>query len=202
MTTLEDLEKEAHDMAGYDPDYWKKQMHRVPKSQVLDRTIYLQAACKDKIALHIGCDGPLDALLNKEAKKLYGIDKGKIDREDFIEFDLDTLAHEKMPIFEGVEVIICGEVLEHLSNPGWFLKRMKEAYPGALVVFTVPNATAFGLVSTLKNKGYECVNPDHVCWYSYTTMRTLLGRFNYSIEGFYWYNGKPFVAEGLIILAR
>jgi len=46
----------------------------------------------------------------------------------------------------------------------------------------------------------EC-HRDHVSYYSYTTIKVLLERAGYSIVEHYWYGGKPYISEGLIVKA-
>jgi hypothetical protein len=107
----------------------------------------------------------------------------------------------RFPRFDNVELIICGEVLEHLSNPGYFLMFMRKTYPTIPVIFTVPNAFNEAGFDWLLRRGRENVNADHVCYYSYATIKELLRRAGYTIRRFAWYRGKPYVAEGLIVLA-
>jgi hypothetical protein len=209
--TLDALEQELQEMGPHSAEYWAKQVHTVPKSQTVDRTKYLVKHATGKTILHIGCTGQLDKELCKVAKKCYGIDQQKLDRPDFRQCDLDELARtvfdsgswqtETIPHFPEVELIICGEVLEHLSNPGCFLDCLKDTYNAQPVIFTVPNAMCTGGMEWLVKRGRENVNSDHVCYYSYTTIKTLLARHGYRIERHFWYGGKPYTSEGLIVVA-
>jgi hypothetical protein len=47
-------------------------------------------------------------------------------------------------------------------------------------------------------QGIESVNIDHVAWYSWQTMTTLLNKTEWRVVDWKWYNGKPLTAEGLI----
>ena len=176
-------------------------MHVVPKSTTVDRTGYLVQQATGKTILHVGCTGALDAALRKAAKKCYGIDQQPLTRPDFYQCNLDALAYDDLPRYEDVELVICGEVLEHLSNPGFFLISVREACPGIPVIFTVPNAMCAGSSEWLLKRGRENVNRDHVSYYSYTTIKVLLERAGYSIVEHYWYGGKPYISEGLIVKA-
>ena len=198
FATLDSLTAELNEMGNHSAEYWDKQVHVVPKSQTVDRFEYLVSLCKDKTILHIGCTGRLDEVLMKAAKRCYGTDKQLLERNDFTQCDLDV---DSLPKFEGIELVVCGEVLEHLSNPGLFLAGLKATY-AAPVVFTVPNAFCTSGAEWLLKRGRENVNNDHVCYYSYTTIKELLRRVGYGIHKHYWYGGKPYISEGLIILAR
>lgn len=197
--TLDDLSSELQEMGNHSTEYWDKQVHVVPKSQTVDRTAYLVKHATGKTVLHIGCTGELDKALMKVAKKCYGMDKQLLDRKDFACCDLDG-SLETMPFFEDIELIVCGEVLEHLSNPGHFLKALHHTYP-VPVIFTVPNAMSTGGMEWLVKRGRENVNKDHVCYYSYTTLKTLLARHGYIVARHFWYGGKPYISEGLIVVA-
>ena len=104
------------------------------------------------------------------------------------------------------DIYIVGEVIEHLSNPGAFLERLRGAMlndgaKDSTVIVTVPNAFSESAQRAMQ-RHFENVNLDHVAWYSYTTIQTLLKRFKYKIIRIDWYNGPPFTAEGLIVTAR
>ncbi len=203
MTTLDALYHDLHEMGTHSSEYWAKMMHAVPKADVVDRVEYLQGFCKEKVILHIGCTGHLDAKLKKVATRVYGIDRCERDREDYAQCDLDDLGGEtSLPQFDGVEVIVCGEVLEHLANPGWFLAALRHQYPQTPIVFTVPNAFCLSSFDMLRRHGRENVNRDHVAYYTYTTLSTLLTRYSYTVKSFHWYHGKPYTAEGLVMVVQ
>lgn len=199
--TLDDLSAELQEMGSHSAEYWDKQVHVVPQSQTVDRMKYLAKHATGKVVLHIGCTGQLDKELCRVAKKCYGIDNQALDRPDFIQCNLDELAVNPLPLCDGVEVIVCGEVLEHLSNPGWFLSSLAQTYKNIPVLFTVPNAMCAGGAEWLLKRGRENVHRDHVAYYSYTTLKTLLGRYGYTIVRHFWYGGKPYISEGLIVVA-
>lgn len=198
--TLESLADELQEMGTHSAEYWDKQVHVVPRSKEVDRTAYLVEQASGKTIVHVGCTGPLDVALRKVTKKCYGIDVQPLNRPDFYQCNLDALAYDDLPTYHDVELVICGEVLEHLSNPGFFLISVREAYP-VPVIFTVPNAMCAGASEWLLKRGRENVNRDHVSYYSYTTIKVLLGRAGYSIVEHYWYGGKPYISEGLIVKA-
>lgn len=200
--TLDEFSSELQEMGNYSAEYWDKQVHAVPKSQTVDRTAYLVKHATGKTILHIGCTGALDKALCKVAKKCYGIDRQPLDRPDFEQRNLDDLSNTPLTKHENVELLICGEVIEHLSNPGYFLDSVKQTYSSTPVIFTVPNAMCTGGIQWLVKRGRENVNSDHVCYYSYTTLKTLLGRHGYGIKRHFWYGGQPYTSEGLIVVAE
>ena len=106
---------------------------------------------------------------------------------------------EDLPLLQDVDLVLCGEVLEHLSNPGRFLDGLRNY--GKETIITVPSAFSEVGYSWIR-RGTENVNKDHVAYYSWRTLKTLVERHGYEVRQFYWYGGKPGVSEGLIMVVR
>lgn len=173
------------------PEYREKMMHVVPQAVVIEREIYLLRAAKDKIILDIGASGLMSDLLKQVTKQYHSIDKANAEWN----IDLDDTTLGSLPEIPGLEIIIAGEVIEHLSNPGHFLDLLKHyAVP---VIITTPNAYTTVGEYWIK-QGIECINREHVAYYSYHTLRTLVERHGFKVVEWYWYKGKPLIAEGLI----
>ena len=189
------------DVSGpYTPEYKAKMLHKIPDAPVLPREEYLLKAARGKIVLDIGASGPMAVALQKVAKHYLGMDiKDNPEISNFRIIDLDDSFYDD--IFEYVleenkfDLIIAGEVIEHLSNAGHFLDLLH--YDNTQVILTTPNAFGIAGNQHLKN-GVESVNKEHVAWYSYHTLRTLIERHNFKLLLWAWYNGKPLTAEGLI----
>jgi SAM-dependent methyltransferase len=89
---------------------------------------------------------------------------------------------------EPAEVLVAGEVIEHLDAPGPFLRALRPlvAEDGLLVV-TTPNA--YRLLSFLAPiTGTELVHADHTAWHSPQTLRTLLGQSGWKVEEMAYYH--------------
>lgn len=180
--------------------YEEKQCHAVPRFSVIDRTDFILEQCSGKVVLDIGASGPLHEAIAEVAKKCYGIDRE--DGDGVVGVDLDNLSDTfGLPRFGDVKLIVCGEVIEHLANPGTFLKHLRYAYSGTPVIITVPNAASSILQSNLR-RGIESVNSDHVAWYSWKTLSVLLDRYGYVPREWHWYHGEPRFAEGIICVAE
>jgi hypothetical protein len=178
-------------------EYAAKMLHRIPEAPVVDRAEFLLSQCKDHVVLDIGASGPMHDAIVKVAATCYGIDR--TDGDGIVGVDLNDV-HVSLPVYADVTLVICGEVLEHLSNPGWLLDRLRAAYPVTTII-TVPNA--FSEIARLKlADGHESVNRDHTCWFSWKTLSVLLERHGYVVKEFCWYNGSPRTAEGLIFVVE
>lgn len=203
MGGIYDILKDVQQFKQLSPEYVEKQMHRVPEAQVVDRAKFLIEASKGKTVLDIGADGPMADQIRAAADRYYGISKNGVKRDGVINQDLDgILGDVRLPwCGMAIELVVCGEVLEHLSNPGWLLRRLKLSFPNVPVVITVPNAHSESGRDWLA-KGIENVNRDHVAYYSYWTVMTLVERHGFQVDEWYWYNGKPRTAEGLVFVIR
>lgn len=179
-------------------------MHTLPRLRAVRRQQYLVTKCTAKRTLHLGAVDyhkgifcGLHKALIEVAECVIGIDidwKGiEHARSEGIQNihygDLERL-HE-LNISGKFDVIVAGEVIEHLSNPGLFLAGIKRFFgPDSEMVLTTPNAFSFHRF-LLALGGLEYVHPDHVCYYSYTTLKHLLEshgfvikeELNYVLEG-------------------
>ena len=183
-------------------DYEERMVHKMPELPVVERIPFILASAKGKVVLDIGAaKGKLHASIVAAAKSTYAMDKTIMTAENYIFFDLDQCHERELVQIPGVELVVCGEVVEHLSNPGHFLARLGEAYPGVEMIFTVPNAMSEKAQIAMA-RGIENVNRDHVAYYSYWTLRWLLERHGFTVKAGAWYEGKPRTAEGLILVAQ
>lgn len=178
----------------FDRAYVTKMLHAVPVwPSVKDRGSYLADVANGQVVLDLGCTGALSARLKTHAVTYYGVDYVA---GPWVILDLDRNP-DRIPVYADVTRVIVSELLEHLSNPGRFLEALRAAYPGVETYITAPNAGAYSVY-----QGCEMVNQDHVAWYSYTTLLTLVTRAGYVLEDCCWYNGVPHKAEGIIMRVR
>lgn len=189
------------------PEYVAKMMHDVPETTVVDRQKFILERTTGKRVLEFGASGQLHELIRAQASAYLGVDRVAGDR--VVAFDLDDVSWKSLPGSAhyndanviAPEAIVCGEVLEHLANPGWFLQRLHRQFADVPIIVSVPNAFCHAAAVHMQD-GIENVNIDHVSWLSYRTLRTLLERYGYVIDVFHWYNGEPLTAEGLIVVAK
>ncbi len=196
MTTLAELRDECAGVR-HTRAYAAKMFHPLTAGPVVDRLAFILGQCKGRKVLDIGATGHLHAGIVSVAEACYGI--SRYPAEGVVGLDLDDYASE-LPKYWGVEVVVIGEVLEHLSNPGQFLAKLHAAY-ACQKIFTVPNAFNSGGRKWIA-KGTENVNVDHVAWYSQQTLRELLSRHGMLVDWWGWYNGEPGTAEGLIAVVN
>lgn len=181
---------------------------------LVEKEAFITRLCSQKLVLHLGCcrypycresfsSGELFHLkLLKIAQECHGMD---IDQPS-----LNFLAQQGIPhLFWGdvenlepnqwekhYDIIVAGEILEHLNNFGLFLSSIRHLMnPETLLVISVPNTpTLKGFLRALV--GQEMVHHDHVCYFSETTLITLLHRFQYRIEKVMFYCAAPYQQSG------
>ena len=168
---------------------------RLPRLRVVPRQEFLVARCAGKSVLHLGatdsCQGMVCSLhrrLTEVADHVVGLD---IDREgiekaraeaiqDIHYGDLERL--DTVDVAAQYQAILAGEVIEHLSNPGLFLEGIKRFFgPAAEMIVTTPDAFSLHRF-LLAFGGREYVHPDHVSYYSYSTLSHLLQRHGFAIQ--------------------
>lgn len=181
------------------------------KLELTDRVEFIKKVCAGKKVLHLGCTNypyTKNSIANKMllhfemakvAKELYGFDGDqagidileKAGIENLFRVDLENLAEVQLD--ETFEVILAGEMIEHLSNPGLFLKGIRRFMNSdtQLVITTVNTYCAFRfLIYAIRGKGgeNEPVHPDHVAYYSFRTLNLILERENLIVEKFLFYD--------------
>lgn len=183
-------------------------MSRMP---LVQRVEFLKEVSRGKKVLHLGCtDWPytevaieagtqLHVALKDIARDLWGFDADKegLDFfkakgfENLYQADLERL--DEVETDETFDVIIAGEMIEHLSNPGLFLRGIRRFMRrDTKLVITTINAYCgmrFFLYG-LRGRGgrVEPVHPDHVSYYSYSTLRHLLDRESFKETNFLFYD--------------
>lgn len=179
--------------------------------ELVQRLDFLRSAAAGRHVLHLGCaDSPytddairngtlLHRVLAEAAAEIYGFDYDEAGLSKLRELGFDNLYFadlerlEDVPTDKTFDVIIAGEMIEHLNNPGLFLQGIKRFLKpdGQLVITTINayGAMRFFRYSMTRGGGVnEPVHPDHVAYYSYSTLNLLLKRHNLDVTRFLFYD--------------
>ena len=115
------------------------------------------------------------------------IDEGGVEILRQQGFDARIADVMTMDLGERYEVIIAGELIEHLANPGLFLCNMaRHLSPGGTLVLTTPNPFHFGLVWKIWRYGRPNVHEEHTCWFDPITLCQLCGRSQLDPYALHW----------------
>jgi len=187
--------------------------HRLGRVERVDRNSFLIERALDKKVLHLGCadehvvnlklttNAHLHAQLASVAKELWGIDVSaeaisqlrQAGFANLIRGDVERLDEINDLRDQHFDVIIAGELIEHLSNPGLFLKGCRQlCSPNTELILTTPNALVYSqpLFALLSR---EAIHPDHTLMWSPTTLRKLVTRSGFAIKEFWVYGDTPCV---------
>lgn len=181
-------------------------IHRVPSARLVDRLAELRALARGRRVIDLGFvdEGQLSSkrprgtwlhdVLASEARELVGIDAdaGGVEHARSLGYeahvaDIEDADDVAALGLEPAELVVAGELLEHLDRPGLFLESVKPLVaPAGLLAITTPNAHALtNVLGALA--GRELVNPDHVGWFSWRTLSTLLARHGWRLESVAYY---------------
>ena len=188
--------------ANQDAAYNEKMMHPIPDVPSVNRIEYILEHCKDRNVADFGCaSGKLHEKIKTVAMSVYGFDKNQ--PADCI-IDFDSPEGWNFTTEFPIDIYVCGEILEHLINPGWFLGNLKKAMEKnskSTALITTPNAFSAAAYRNVIN-GIECVNKDHKFWPSFFTLKTMLETCGFIVTDFKWYGGVPRFSEGLVFLVE
>lgn len=179
--------------------------------ELVQRLDTIERFCRGRSVLHLGCtnwpytkeaidDGSLlHFRLAEAASELYGFDFDAEGLEtlrsagvgNLYKADLEAL--DAVDLDQRFDVIVAGEMIEHLTNPGLFLRGIKRFMDrGSRLVITTVNAyCGMRFVQyALRGRGgiAEPVHPDHVAYYSYRTLRLAVEKEGFEVEEFYFYD--------------
>jgi 2-polyprenyl-3-methyl-5-hydroxy-6-metoxy-1,4-benzoquinol methylase len=195
------------------------QTHRNQITRIVDRVPFICERIAGKFVLDIGCGSwpntkelrekgelPHDAYCDA-ANGMNGCDCS----EQAIEFLRNNPApgsgsynlHDPadfFPWYGRIEMIVCGEVLEHSGNPGSFLDNIAGCTPrDAGLIVTVPNAFAYTAYQRACNNE-EWVHEEHVAWYSPATLTQLLERHGWKVTELLGYCPQGELPKGASML--
>lgn len=179
---------------------------KLPRTDVIFKDDAIISICTGRNVLHLGAtDFPfhkerakkgilLHQKIKKVASSLIGLDVNRSAIVDLKTSGIDdifygdlikgTFSKDILRVKQGFDVIIFGDVIEHLDNPGLALQNIKKFMSKkTLLIVTCPNMHCLHNYKSFFN-GKEDVHPDHVMWPSFVTTKNLLINNDYKLLKF------------------
>lgn len=150
--------------------------------EVKDTDIVLDVGCTSHD--HIETDVWMYELLCEKARRVVGVDKVLPNTvAEKYSRNLVIADAESMKLDETFDLIIAGELIEHLPNPGKFLERTREHLrdQGRLIL-TTPNPWDWTRLIRAVLKKPSTPVKEHLCWYDKETITNLVNRYGFKIE--------------------
>lgn len=148
----------------------------------------LDVGCTSHV-VEVGSPYWLHGRLRQKFPEIVGIDisRENVERLSQAGFrNLEVQSAETFELPEKYDTIVAGELIEHLSNPGLFLRQARAHLNyGGTVVLTTPNpfSLAYFLHATLKFPN-TCHNREHTCWFCPRTLTELAKRNGFAVTHF------------------
>jgi 2-polyprenyl-3-methyl-5-hydroxy-6-metoxy-1,4-benzoquinol methylase len=164
---------------------------------------FLRAECRGKSVMHLGCSSGrylkdrlergslLHAVLSQEAAEMHGLDLDEQSLQEMRGLGFANLHQgnaeklDNIDINRKFDVVVAGDLLEHLTRPGAMLDGVKRLLTprGRFIVSTI---NAFGLHFQLRRwSGRYVEHFEHVCFYSPETLAHLFERHGYRVVEMY-----------------
>jgi len=175
----------------------------IPTAVTNDRLSILRERVRGKTALDLGCSGTkrgishlryqhLHHTLVKEAGEILGVD---IDEAAIVAmkaegFNVQADDAETMNLGRRFQVIIAGDIIEHLPNPGLFLTNMhRHLEDDGELLITTPNPFKFKQVLKILKYNQIKVHTEHTCWICPTVLKRLLEICGLEMTRLFWIRG-------------
>lgn len=178
-------------------------LRKIPPARFIeDRDKFIEDECRGKTVLHLGCASAIhwkDELEDKRflhkslvsvASEIIGIDLDSAAIETLqalhpdwklIRGDCENLDASQVPAEARFERVIGGELIEHLNNPGLFLKAARRHMTReSVLVLTTPNMLSLKLF-LFAMRGTQRIHPDHSLGFTFSLLETLLSRFGFEV---------------------
>lgn len=152
-------------------------------SKIVQGKNVLDVGCVDHEAAKETGDEWLHKVILEHASSVLGLDYAEEEVKDLVQkgYNIVYGNAEEVELGKKFDVIVAGELIEHLSNPGRFLENMrKHLHKNGEIVLTTPNPYYPKRMAEILIQGQAKVHPQHVMWYCPRTLTEILTRAGFS----------------------
>jgi 2-polyprenyl-3-methyl-5-hydroxy-6-metoxy-1,4-benzoquinol methylase len=172
----------------------------IPTTSVNNRLEIILARVRGKTVLDLGCSGSrhgvseirhqsLHRSLAVEAGDILGIDidKDAVAAMKAAGFAVQVGDVETMNLGRKFQIIVAGDIIEHLPNPGVFLSNMhRHLEDDGEFIITTPNPFKFKQNLKILKYNQIKVHTGHTCWLCPTVLNRLLDISGFRMTHLYW----------------
>lgn len=184
------------------------------KTKLIFRIDKIVELCEEKEVLHLGFiqhSHLYEELIKKEkwlhkkidsvAKRLVGFDYLKEEVESVRKkynydcYYADVMKLDEVTLENKFDIIVCGELIEHIENPGLMLDGIKRfMHDKSKLIITTPNPWSQERIKLIQKSILEdkWLNGEHVGWYSYQILKQLLERKGFNEILYDYYYGQTY----------
>lgn len=100
-----------------------------------------------------------------------------------VKISAENLGEFAHPDFSEFDVVVAGDIIEHLGSPGLFLRSARDLLkPDGKLILTTPNIYAFWSWFLYGVLGWAEPWPEHTCYFTPCSLRQMLDRYGWRIE--------------------
>ncbi|MBN2331870.1 MAG: class I SAM-dependent methyltransferase [Deltaproteobacteria bacterium] len=106
-------------------------------------------------------------------------------------FHVQTADVVTMSLEQRFDTIIAGEIIEHLDNPGQFLRNMgRHLTPTGTLIISTPNPFYCKQIWKILRRNQPSVHEEHTCWFDPSTLSHLCRMSGLDPYAIYWLQSK------------
>lgn len=176
-------------------DKWALEL-RIRRSRPVSKLEFIKAKTTGKRVLDLGCvrhnasfalSDPnwLHAQIKEVAEYVLGVDYLAADVEILRKHGYDVLCADvtlPLQISEQFDVIVAGDLIEHLANFDGFIRNLQGLLkPDGTIILSTPNPFFYDLFSFVALKKAFLINPEHTCWIDPQALSQLFQRYGFAV---------------------
>jgi len=102
-------------------------------------------------------------------------------------YDVECADVQTMRLDRKFDVVVCGDLIEHVTNPGSLIETIEyHLKDDGVGLVTTPNPFAVGRFFQILTQRWIDINYEHTAWFCPQTMFQLVERYSVTIDKLYW----------------
>jgi 2-polyprenyl-3-methyl-5-hydroxy-6-metoxy-1,4-benzoquinol methylase len=141
----------------------------------------LDVGCVEHLATRAATEEWLHKKLYARARSVLGLDLAEPEVKKLAgRYNIVVGDAHSVDLHRDFDCVVAGELIEHLDNPGMFLRNMlRHLRPGGQIILTTPNPFYPKRLLEVLTRGGTEINDEHTCWYCDVTLTQLLRRVGF-----------------------